>query len=231
VKIRTERGTAGEAPEKQWVVVALGSNLGDSAGIVREAMERLKARAQGMMLTSSLWQTAPVDCPPGSADFVNAVVAWERTPEETPEKLLAELQAMEREFGRRPGKQRNEARNLDLDLIVCGGEIRDERDLILPHPRAAGRAFVLCPLAEVLPELVLPGQQRTVRELRDRVGAEERSALRMEPQSGVCVRCGVKTENRLGDTWICESCYEARSSCCPEFGVDDLTEPDQNVSP
>ena len=59
---------------------------------------------------------------------------------------------------------------LDLDLIACGGELRTSGRLILPHPRAAERAFVLYPLAEILPDLVLPGQLRSVQELRAALG-------------------------------------------------------------
>src|SRR5262249_21700559 len=83
-------------------VVALGSNLGDSTNTIRAAMERLQALAKGPMLHSSLWRTAPVDCPPGSPDFINAAVAFEPLPGETPESLLAKLQSLEGEFGRKP---------------------------------------------------------------------------------------------------------------------------------
>jgi len=75
-----------------------------------------------------------VDCPPGSADFVNAVVALIPRAEETPESLL-KIASNGREFGRAPKKVLNEARPLDLDLIVFGDERRATRELILPHPR------------------------------------------------------------------------------------------------
>ncbi len=84
---------------------------------------------------------------------------------ETPESLLEKLQALEIEFGRRRKHVLNEPRPLDLDLIAFGAEIRATSALILPHPRAHQRRFVLAPLAEIAPELVLPGQTRTVREL------------------------------------------------------------------
>jgi 2-amino-4-hydroxy-6-hydroxymethyldihydropteridine diphosphokinase len=155
---------------QEWVVVALGSNLGDSAGILRGAMERLKAWPKGIARSSSLWRTVPVDCPPGSPPFLNAVVGWVRSPDDNPEALLESLQALEHEFGRQVKEVRNAARRLDLDLIACGTEIRRQAQLILPHPRAAERAFVLYPLSEILPDLILPGQERTVRELRDALG-------------------------------------------------------------
>lgn len=145
--------------------VALGSNLGASAEILRAAMTRLADLAAGPLVCSSLWRSAPVDCPPGSPDFLNAVVAFVVQPDETPESLLARLQAIEAEFGRRPKQVLNEARPLDLDLIAFGKETRRSPALRLPHPRAHLRRFVLAPLDELAPELVLPGQFLPVREL------------------------------------------------------------------
>jgi 2-amino-4-hydroxy-6-hydroxymethyldihydropteridine diphosphokinase len=79
--------------------------------------------------------------------------------------LLRKLQALEREFGRKPKQVLNEPRPLDLDLIAFGHELRGTNELILPHPRAHQRRFVLAPLAEIAPQLVLPGQTETVTEL------------------------------------------------------------------
>lgn len=155
-------------------VVALGSNLGESVRIVRSAMDRLQQYSTTPLLRSSLWRSAPVDCPPGSPDFINAVAGLVPRSDETPESLLGELQQLEREFGRRPRKVLNEARPLDLDLIVFGAETRDTRHLTLPHPRAHLRRFVLEPLAEIAPELLLPGQTRTVRQLLPNVQLQGR---------------------------------------------------------
>jgi 2-amino-4-hydroxy-6-hydroxymethyldihydropteridine diphosphokinase len=148
-----------------WVFVALGSNLGDSTGIIRQAMARLQDLSDQPLRKSSLWQTAPVDCPPGSPLFVNAVAGLFPRPGETPESLLAQLQALEKEFGRRPKQVLNEPRPLDLDLIAFGAETRDTPELVLPHPRAHSRRFVLQPLSEIAADLVLPGQNKTVAEL------------------------------------------------------------------
>lgn len=147
------------------VIVALGSNLGDSPGILREAMTRLRSSAQSDFVASSLWQSTPVDCPPGSPKFLNAVVAFVPRPDETPETLLDTLQAMEKEFGRRPKAVLNEPRPLDLDLIAFGSEMRSIPRLTLPHPRAHLRRFVLEPLNEIAPERILPGLSKPVREL------------------------------------------------------------------
>jgi 2-amino-4-hydroxy-6-hydroxymethyldihydropteridine diphosphokinase len=154
-------------------IVALGSNLGDSAATIRLAINRLRAFADGEFLQSSLWQTSPVDCPPGSPPFVNAVVGFVPAPDETPEALHAKLQSLEKEFGRQPKRVLNEARPLDLDLIAFGTEVRGTPALSLPHPRAHLRQFVLQPLAEIAPNLILPGQGQTVLELLQDLATSE----------------------------------------------------------
>lgn len=158
--------------DRLLAIVALGSNLGRSVEIVRSAMDRLQQYSTVPMLHSSLWRSTPVNCPPESPDFINAVAGLVPRADETPETLLDKLQAMEQEFGRRPRKVLNEARPLDLDLIAFGDETRDCGQLILPHPRAHLRRFVMEPLAEIAPDLVLPGQTRTVLELLARVRPE-----------------------------------------------------------
>jgi 2-amino-4-hydroxy-6-hydroxymethyldihydropteridine diphosphokinase len=150
-------------------IIALGSNLGDRRWNVLRATERLQELSERPLLRSSLWQTTPVDCPPRSQDFVNAVVGLVPQEGETPETLLAKLQELEKEFGRRPKQVLNEPRPLDLDLIVFGSEKRATRELTLPHPRAHERHFVLQPLSEIAPELVLPGQSESVARLLQRL--------------------------------------------------------------
>lgn len=156
------------------VFVALGSNMGDSENILRRAMERLAQFSTIPLLKSSLWQTAPVNCPPGSPPFVNAVAGLTPRPIETPESLLAELVQLEKEFGRTVKKILNEPRRLDLDLIAFGSETRNSPSLILPHPRAYQRRFVLQPLSEIAPNLVLPGQRMTVSELLAALKTDEK---------------------------------------------------------
>jgi 2-amino-4-hydroxy-6-hydroxymethyldihydropteridine diphosphokinase len=146
-------------------LIALGSNLGDSRSLIERACRRLQEFSRTPIHCSSLWQSAPVDCPPGSPLFTNAAVALAPQPGETPESLLAKLKTLEKEFGRPPKTVMNEPRPLDLDLIAFGGEVRQTPELVLPHPRAHLRRFVLAPLSEVAPEFVLPGQQRTIAEL------------------------------------------------------------------
>lgn len=148
--------------------------MGDSEAILCRAMERLAQISEAPAQKSSLYQTTPVDCPPGSPPFVNAVVGFAPRADETPESLLEKLQQLEREFGRKAKLVLNEPRRLDLDLICYGHEVRNTAALKLPHPRAAQRRFVLQPLAEIAPELVLPGQKKTVQQLLNGLQSRER---------------------------------------------------------
>jgi 2-amino-4-hydroxy-6-hydroxymethyldihydropteridine diphosphokinase len=164
-------------------VVALGSNLGNSRRIISDAMARLQHFSGLPILKSSLWRTSPVNCPPDSPPFVNAVVGLTARAGETPESLLEKLRKLEKEFGRQPGRILNEPRPLDLDLIAFGSETRpaapkrseggNTPKLILPHPRAHLRRFVLQPLSEIAPDLILSGQCKTVLQLLAELAGEE----------------------------------------------------------
>jgi 2-amino-4-hydroxy-6-hydroxymethyldihydropteridine diphosphokinase len=158
-----------DAMEPVEAFVALGSNLGNSLDIIQQAFGRLQELSQTPVRHSSIWRSAPVDCPPGSPDFINAVAGLTPNHGETPESLLVKLKALEVEFGRRPKMVVNEPRPLDLDLIAFGGELRESSQVILPHPRAHVRAFVLLPLSEIAPELILPGQTESVFQLSSRI--------------------------------------------------------------
>jgi 2-amino-4-hydroxy-6-hydroxymethyldihydropteridine diphosphokinase len=152
---------------EKLVFIALGSNLGNSREIILQAIARLQELSSEPLLKSSLWKTTPVDCPPPSPLFVNAIVGLVPFPNETPESLLEKLQRLEKEFGRQPKKVLNEARPLDLDLIAFGNETHSSEKLILPHPRAHERRFVLEPLAEIAPDFILARQEKSVRQLLD----------------------------------------------------------------
>ena len=142
--------------------VGLGANLGDARATLRAALNELRALAEpGSFRASSLYGSAPVDA--GGPDYVNAVACL-RTPL-APHALLDALQAIERDFGReRP--YRNAPRTLDLDILLFGvdgdggGMQVNDRRLVLPHPRAAQRGFVLEPLAQLWPHGTLPGAGR-----------------------------------------------------------------------
>ena len=158
--------------KSKFAIVALGSNLGKSGRIVRQAMERLQEFSVQPILKSSLWQTSPVNCPSDSPKFVNAVVGFAPRKDETPESLVKKLRELEIEFGRAPKTILNEPRPLDLDLIAFGSEIRNSPELVLPHPRAHLRKFVLQPLSEIAPDFILQNQTKTVSRLAELCSGE-----------------------------------------------------------
>jgi 2-amino-4-hydroxy-6-hydroxymethyldihydropteridine diphosphokinase len=171
--------TASQRQARCLSYIALGSNLGDSRQVILDAMARLQHFSDQPILKSSLWRTTPVNCPPNSPLFVNAVVGFAPQKNEAPESLLQKLRELEKEFGRPPKKVLNEPRPLDLDLIAFGTETRNSPELILPHPRAHLRRFVLQPLSEIAPDLILPGQSKTVSQLLAELLDEEMVARLM----------------------------------------------------
>jgi len=160
--------------DRNLAIIALGSNLGNSRQTLQEAIGRIQQLSAVPVLQSSFWETTPVDCPPGSPMFLNAVIALVPKSGETPESLLSQLQLLEKEFGRQMKKIANEPRPLDLDLISFGAEVRDGPALILPHPRAHLRRFVLQPLAEIAPDLHLPGLAGSVSDLLRELSSDEK---------------------------------------------------------
>ena len=149
------------------VGIALGSNLGDRQGELAAGFAFLRTLAfEGLLRASPLLETAPVDCAPGSPPFLNAVAEIEADPEALPPReLLRRLQDFERSRGRPARREPNAPRPLDLDILYYGDLRLNDPDLVIPHPRAVQRRFVLEPLAHLRPDLILPGQTRTVREL------------------------------------------------------------------
>lgn len=147
------------------VGIALGSNLEPRLLNLQAARRRVFAlhTSAAPVAGSKVYETSPVDCPEDSAAFLNAVV--EITTDLAPEELLHRLQAIERELGRPAEHARNAPRSIDLDLLYCGDQIRNLPTLILPHPRITRRLFVLRPLCDIRPGLVLPGSTQTVQDL------------------------------------------------------------------
>ncbi len=157
--------------------MGLGSNQGESSAILKAALEGLRACAATDLHCSRLWRTSPVDCPPGSPDFLNAAVAFDALPGMTPETLLHNLKRLEREHGRQAQSQRNAPRPLDLDLLLFGEEQRNLPWFVLPHPRAIDREFVLRPAAELVPNRVWPGTTSTVAQLLASLDTDEELEL------------------------------------------------------
>ena len=151
--------------------IALGSNLGDRLRSVQRARDRVFSLNGTIApkLQSAVYETAPVDCEPGAANFYNAVI--EIGFAESAQALLRSLQEIEESLGREREHARNVSRTIDLDLLYFGGEQHIRADLRLPHPRMTQREFVLRPLADIAPELRLPGETASVRELLARLAS------------------------------------------------------------
>ena len=151
--------------EPKTVYVALGANLGNAVETLQRAAVEIVSWSLGQALCSSLWQTQPLDCPPGSPPFINAALGLQPKPDATPESLLESLLQLEIRLGRERSGLANEPRKIDLDLIAYGDEERNSEILVLPHPRAPEREFVLAPLNELAPNFILPGRVETVSEM------------------------------------------------------------------
>lgn len=151
--------------------VALGSNLGDRWGTLAAAVRRLRAEP-GLRVTacSAFYETAPVNCPPGSGEFLNTIVAVET--DGSPHDLLHLLLRIERQFGRSRSEP-NAPRTLDLDLILYADSVVNTPDLTVPHPRMHERAFVLVPLAEIAPDVGHPVLHQTIAALAGAVPQED----------------------------------------------------------
>lgn len=145
--------------------MGLGSNRGDRARHLLAGREALERRLSDLR-TSRVYETAPVGSR-GQPRFLNACCVGRSTAD--PARLLEAFAAAERRAGRGP-EARDGPRTLDLDLLLYGDRRISSPGLEVPHPRMAGRAFVLVPLAELIPGVEVPGTGRTVGELAERVG-------------------------------------------------------------
>lgn len=141
-----------------WITayIGLGSNIGDSAAQVRAGMQALRdLELTRDVRCSSLYRSAPVGIT-DQPDFINAVcVCATRLPAAA---LMEQLLAIERRHGRERSGAKGGPRTLDLDLLLYGDHISEAPTLSLPHPRLHERAFVLYPLAELAPALIVPGR-------------------------------------------------------------------------
>jgi 2-amino-4-hydroxy-6-hydroxymethyldihydropteridine diphosphokinase len=135
--------------------VALGANIGEPTATVLAAITALAGLPESRVLSSSsLYRTTPVGLR-NQPDFINAAAALETAL--SAEALLDALLDLEVRFGRHR-RDRNGPRTLDLDLLLYNDSEIDQPRLTVPHPRLHLRAFVLCPLAEIAPDLTIPGR-------------------------------------------------------------------------
>ena len=164
VPLKTLENPSSSLTDSSGIYISLGSNLGDPLENLREGARRLRSLVGPIVLLSRPWLTTPVDCPPGSPPFANAALQIAPSTPLSPPELLSHCQAIEQALGRGPKKVMNEARPLDLDIISFHQETSRTLQLHLPHPRAHERFFVLAPLNELCPHLVLPGHTKTISE-------------------------------------------------------------------
>lgn len=146
--------------------VGMGSNSGSRLEQIHAAEKFLRALHDpegGPFLISRIHETAPVDCPPHSTAFLNAVAELSTSLE--PLALLEKFLEFECASGRVNRNIRNAPRVIDLDLLYLDDLELSNEHLTIPHPRMPERAFVLIPLAEISPLRILPGQTRTVADL------------------------------------------------------------------
>lgn len=162
----------GEMHPIRRAVVALGSNLGERLVTLQAAIDSL-ADTPEVWLThvSPVYETEPVDAPEDSKNFLNAVVLLDTTL--SARTLLDRAHAIEAAYGRERGDDvpLNAPRTLDVDLIVVGDRIAETPELVLPHPRAAQRAFVLAPWFDLEPDAAIPGYGE-ISELLEKTGRD-----------------------------------------------------------
>ena len=142
--------------------VAVGSNLGERLANLRNARKDIMGLrgVRPPMRASAVYETEPVGCEKGAAKFLNAALEFGYAGEA--QDLLRELAAIEKLLGRPATHARNVSRTIDLDLLYFGELEIETAELQLPHPRLAEREFVLRPLADISPDLILPRQTEPV---------------------------------------------------------------------
>lgn len=160
--------------------VALGSNLGERIANLRNARKEIAAMTGALppLRCSAIYETEPIDCEKGAAKFFNAVVEFGYAGR--PEELRRVLAGIERILGRPATHERNVSRPIDLDLLYLGELIVETAELHLPHPRIVDREFVLRPLSDIRPDLVLPRQTESVSALLARLPASGVVRLELE---------------------------------------------------
>ena len=145
--------------DMEEIGIAIGSNIGDRWEHLMEAISFLKKLSRNDWIeVSPFYETSPVDCPEGSSSFLNAVVIIKS--DEVPKNLLKKLKQFEREQGRDEIYEKNSPRPLDLDILFLGNQLIKDEVLTVPHPRLLERRFVLQPLCDIRPNLILPGETK-----------------------------------------------------------------------
>ena len=148
------------------VGIALGSNLDSPLGdrlsnikLARDLLEKLTPDGTEL-IQAHVYQSEPLDCPEDSPVFLNTVI--ELSYDGSPGELLRQTQAIERQLGRDVIREKNAPRIIDIDILYFGTDLYHDASLTLPHPEMTRRRFVLQPLADIRPDLILPGDDITI---------------------------------------------------------------------
>lgn len=157
--------------------IALGSNLGDRFASLRMARRDIEALpiVHAPVKTSRIYETEPVNTEPGAGTFLNAVLELEYDGPAI--VLLDRLQSIEAKLGRPSKRPRNASRTIDIDLLYVGNSVLSNDEVVIPHPRLHQRRFVLAPLNDIAPDLILPNQKETIGELLAHLRDASRVAL------------------------------------------------------
>ena len=147
------------------VYLSLGSNMGDRAANLRQAIDGLRSLGE-VVAVSSFYETEPVEVT-AQPWFLNCAVSLDT--EKMPKQLMRQVLELEQSMGRRR-LQKKGPRLIDIDILLFANSVIDTKELVVPHPAMHERRFVLEPLAEIAPDVRHPGFKKTVRELRDALG-------------------------------------------------------------
>lgn len=143
--------------------IGLGSNLGEPRLAIQKAQEHLQNYGLRIIRCSSLYLTEPVNCEPGTPDFVNAVLIgyWSKNVAD----LLGACKDIEEKMGRPRNHSSKESRIIDIDILMIDDEIIQTEKITLPHPQLTKRLFVLKPFCEIAPDWIVPGTEKSICEI------------------------------------------------------------------